>query len=71
MTDRIDVAVVGATGVVGESMLEILAERRFPVGKLFALASERSVGMKVAFGNRELTVEDPVSYTHLTLPTNA
>jgi aspartate-semialdehyde dehydrogenase len=58
MTDRFDVAVVGATGVVGESMLEILAERKFPVGKIYALASERSVGMKVAFGNRELTVED-------------
>jgi aspartate-semialdehyde dehydrogenase len=58
MTDRFDVAVVGATGVVGESMLEILAERKFPLGKIFALASERSVGMKVAFGNRELTVED-------------
>jgi aspartate-semialdehyde dehydrogenase len=58
MTDRFDVAVVGATGVVGESMLEILSERQFPVGKVFALASERSVGMNVAFGNRELTVED-------------
>ena len=58
MTDRFNVAVVGATGVVGESMLEILAERKFPVGKIYALASERSVGMKVAFGNRELTVED-------------
>src|SRR5210317_2243418 len=58
MTDRFDVAVVGATGVVGESMLEILAERKFPVGKIYALASERSVGMKVAFGNRELTVGD-------------
>jgi aspartate-semialdehyde dehydrogenase len=58
MTDRFDVAVVGATGVVGESMLEILAERKFPVGKIYALASERSVGVKVAFGNRELTVED-------------
>jgi aspartate-semialdehyde dehydrogenase len=58
MTDRFDVAVVGATGVVGESMLEILSERKFPVGKVFALASERSVGMTVAFGNRELTVED-------------
>ena len=58
MTDRFDVAVVGATGVVGESMLEILSERKFPVGKVFALASERSVGMKVAFGNRELAVED-------------
>ncbi len=58
MTNRIDVAVVGATGVVGEAMLEILAERKFPVGKIYALASERSAGMKVAFGNRELTVED-------------
>jgi len=58
MTDLIDVAVVGATGMVGESMLEILAERKFPVGTVYALASERSVGMTVAFGNRELTVED-------------
>ncbi len=58
MTDRFDVAVVGATGVVGEAMLEILAERKFPVGRIFALASERSVGMKVPFGNGELTVED-------------
>ena len=58
MTDKIDVAVVGATGVVGEAMLEILAERNFPAGTVYALASERSVGMKVAFGNRELTVED-------------
>jgi aspartate-semialdehyde dehydrogenase len=58
MTDRFDVAVVGATGVVGETMLEILAERKFPVGKVYALASERSVGMKVAFGNGELAVED-------------
>ena len=58
MTDRFDVAIVGATGVVGESMLEILAERKFPVGDIYALASERSVGMNVAFGNRELTVQD-------------
>ncbi len=58
MTDLIDVAVVGATGMVGESMLEILAERKFPVGTVYALASERSVGRTVAFGNRELTVED-------------
>ena len=48
MTDRFDVAVVGATGAVGEVMLEILAERKFPFGKIYALASERSVGMKVA-----------------------
>jgi aspartate-semialdehyde dehydrogenase len=58
MTDRFDVAVVGATGVVGEAMLEILAERKFPVGEVYALASERSVGMTVAFGREELTVDD-------------
>ena len=58
MTKKYDVAVVGATGAVGEAMLEILAERKFPVGKLYALASERSVGKKVNFGNRELDVDD-------------
>ena len=56
MSKQIDVAVVGATGVVGESMLEILAERAFPVGKVHALASERSVGKTVEFGRRQLTV---------------
>ena len=58
MSRKYDVAVVGATGVVGESMLEILAERKFPVGKVYALASERSVGKTVTFGNKELHVED-------------
>jgi len=58
MTTRFDIAVVGATGVVGESMLEILAERKFPVGTVHALASERSVGKTVRFGNREVAVSD-------------
>ncbi len=58
MSKTYDVAVVGATGVVGESMLEILAERKFPVGTVYALASERSVGKTVAFGNQELKVGD-------------
>ena len=58
MSEKIDVAVVGATGVVGEAMLEILAQRKFPVGKVYALASERSAGNKVKFGNRELVVDD-------------
>ena len=44
------VAVVGATGAVGETMLSILAERQFPVGELVALASERSAGGEVDFG---------------------
>ena len=56
MPKTFDVAVVGATGVVGEAMLEILAERQFPVGELYALASERSLGKSVRYGNRELDV---------------
>ncbi len=58
MPGAIDIAVVGATGVVGEAMLEILAERKFPVGKVHALASERSVGKTVMFGNKSLAVSD-------------
>ena len=58
MSKTFDIAVVGATGVVGESMLEILSQRDFPIGKVYALASERSIGKTVAFGNRELEVED-------------
>ena len=58
MSKTFDVAVVGATGAVGETMLSILAERKFPVGEVFALASSRSAGKKVEFGNRMLTVQD-------------
>ena len=58
MSDRYDVAVVGATGAVGEVMLEVLSERDFPVNKVYALASERSVGKTVEFGNRELPVDN-------------
>ncbi len=58
MTDSFDVAVVGATGVVGETMLELLAERKFPINKVHALASERSVGKDVSFGNRTLKVQN-------------
>ena len=54
---RFDVAVVGATGIVGEAMFEVLAQRRFPVGTVHALASERSVGKRVAFGDRRLKVQ--------------
>ena len=58
MSKTFDVAVVGATGAVGQTMLSILAERKFPVGKVYALASERSAGNTVEFGNRSLTVEN-------------
>ncbi len=50
------VAVVGATGLVGSKMLEVLAERNFPVTELIPVASERSVGKKVHFQNREWSV---------------
>jgi len=58
MQKSYDVAVVGATGAVGETMLSILHERRFPVGKLYALASERSAGRKVEYGDKLVTVEN-------------
>jgi aspartate-semialdehyde dehydrogenase len=53
------VAVVGATGAVGNEMLQILAEREFPVDEVVALASERSIGKQVSFGeDRVLDVQD-------------
>ncbi len=58
MVDKYDVAVVGATGTVGEIMLEILAERNFPVNNVYPLASARSAGKKVRFGDKYLTVQD-------------
>ena len=48
------VAVAGATGNVGREMLDILAERRFPVGEVVALASQRSLGTEVSFGDKIL-----------------
>ena len=53
------VAVVGATGLVGSKMLQVLAERNFPVTELIPVASEKSIGKKVTFKGKEYTV---VSY---------
>lgn len=53
-----DIAILGATGVVGEAMLSILEERGFPVGKLYALASEKSAGNSVIFNQKPILVED-------------
>src|SRR6201994_74130 len=50
------VADVGATGLVGSKMLEVLEERKFPVTELIPVASERSVGKKVQFQNKQWTV---------------
>jgi len=53
-----DVAVVGATGAVGEAMLSILEQRNFPVGTVYALASSRSEGQRISFKNSTLLVQD-------------
>jgi aspartate-semialdehyde dehydrogenase len=53
-----NVAIVGATGNVGREMLSILSERQFPVGEVHALASRRSVGIEVSFGETTLKCQD-------------
>ncbi len=61
-TRTFTVAVVGATGAVGETMLSILAERDFPVGKLIALASARSAGGTVDFKGQKVDVLDLATF---------
>lgn len=58
MSRSFDVAVLGATGVVGQNMIEILEERGFPVNTLVPLASSRSAGGTVTFKGKEITVLD-------------
>jgi aspartate-semialdehyde dehydrogenase len=55
MTKKYSIAVVGATGNVGRHIINTLAEREFPVGQIFAVASEKSIGKKVSFGDETLT----------------
>lgn len=56
------VAMVGATGAVGETLLSILAEREFPISELVPLASERSAGEKLEFGGKSITVQNLADY---------
>ncbi|MCR8921716.1 aspartate-semialdehyde dehydrogenase [Dasania sp. GY-MA-18] len=58
MANALNIAVVGATGAVGEAMLEILAERKFPVAKLYALASAKSAGDTLMFAGKSVLIED-------------
>ena len=57
-----NVAVVGATGNVGREMLSILDEREFPVGEVFAIASRRSLGVQVSFGDKTLKCQDLATF---------
>ena len=58
MSKGFRVAVVGATGLVGEPMIAVLEERKFPVAELYALASNRSLGRSVRFAGKQLPVEE-------------
>jgi aspartate-semialdehyde dehydrogenase len=62
MSAKYNVAVVGATGAVGETMLEILEQRDFPVDNVYPLASERSAGKKIPFRGKHLTVQDLATF---------
>lgn len=62
MSKTYDVAVVGATGAVGDTMIRVLEERNFPVGKLYALASERSAGKIVQFKGQNIRVENLATF---------
>jgi aspartate-semialdehyde dehydrogenase len=62
MSKTYDVVVVGATGAVGESMLEILEQRNFPVGNIYAVASSRSAGKRLSFKGESLKVEDLATF---------
>jgi len=56
MPETLDIAVVGATGLVGEALVELLEERDFPVGTLYLLASGESAGKSIAFRGRNIRV---------------
>lgn len=58
MSDGWNIALLGATGAVGEALLDLLQERQFPVGELFPLASERSAGATVRFNGKSLLVQN-------------
>jgi len=58
MSGKVNVAVVGATGAVGEIMVEVLEERNFPINQLYPLASSRSAGSRVEFRGEQITVQE-------------
>lgn len=58
MSQQYNVAVLGATGAVGETILEVLQERKFPVGELYLLASERSEGKTYRFNGKTVRVQN-------------
>ncbi|MCH9780450.1 MAG: aspartate-semialdehyde dehydrogenase, partial [Alphaproteobacteria bacterium] len=62
MSTPVRIAILGATGNVGRALLTTLDERQFPVGEIYALASKKSAGRAVAFGDRELSIIDVATF---------
>ena len=62
MSKKIKVAILGATGLVGETIMEILEQRKFPIEELVLLASKRSAGKRLSFANKNLKVLDVAEY---------
>src|SRR3990172_5123876 len=62
-----NVAIVGATGLVGQELVRILQERKFPLSSIHLLASDRSAGKKVYFDSQEVVVEEttPQAFNHM------
>ena len=54
---KYNVAIVGATGVVGTQMIKVLSDRKFPVGELRPLASKRSIGKSITFNGKRVKVK--------------
>ena len=59
---KYNIAIVGATGIVGESLLDIINEKNFPIDNIVPLASHRSVGSNVKFGKELIAVKDLATY---------
>lgn len=62
MSEGWNIAILGATGAVGEALLETLAERQFPVGDIYALARTDSAGEHLRFGGKSVMVQDAAGF---------
>ncbi len=62
MTKKLNIAIVGVTGAVGDTLVSVLDERKFPVAKLYPLASERSVGKTIRFNNKQWDIQELSSF---------
>ena len=62
MSEGWNIAILGATGAVGEALLETLAERQFPVGEIFALARNESAGEPLRYEGKSVRVQDAADF---------